>query len=197
MCYLCRKALDPPTNNNNPFRRPRRAQLNADGANVEHLQFMDGAAEQAEDEPEGYKHFCEHFRINPGSACTECNKCDLYQAEDEESVAQRAGDKAEREWRIRQGLTGNSSPSSGAETGTGTRTDKPRLQLPRSQGRRPALPQSRTLRPWQWDWQYENGKSKLTWKFWTEDIWVDGRWKMEAQALVDRLVETLIIVEVS
>lgn len=194
MCYLCRKALGSPTNNNNPFRRPRRPQLNADGDIVEHLQFMDGAAEQDEDEPSGYKHFCEHFRINPGSACTECNKCDLYQAEDEESVAQRAGDKAEREWRIRQGLTGN-SPSE--PSNSNNNVNKVQLQLPRSQGRRPNLPRSRTLRPWQWDWQYENGKSKLTWKFWTEDIWLDGRWKMEAQALIDRLVETLIIVEAS
>jgi hypothetical protein len=65
------------------------------------------AGEDAEpEEPEGYKHFCEHFRINPGSRCTECNKCDLYLAEDEEAVARRAGEKAEREWRMRQGMVG-------------------------------------------------------------------------------------------
>ena len=81
MCYLCRKALGPP----------------AGGA------WRSGAGEEEEG---GYRHFCEHFRVNPGKPCTECRKCDLYQAEDEDEVVRRAGEEAEREWRIKEGMVG-------------------------------------------------------------------------------------------
>jgi len=81
MCYLCRKALGPPANG------ARRG----------------GAGEEEE---EGYRHFCEHFRVNPGKPCTECRKCDLYRAENEDEVARRAGEEAEREWRIKEGMVG-------------------------------------------------------------------------------------------
>ncbi len=81
MCYLCRKALGPP----------------ADGAR------RSGAGEEEEG---GYRHFCEHFRVNPGKPCSECRKCDLYRAEDEDEVVRRAGEEAEREWRIKEGMVG-------------------------------------------------------------------------------------------
>lgn len=55
---------------------------------------------------EGYRHFCEHFRPNPGQKCTECNKCDLYKNEDEDEKVRRAGEEAEREWREREGMVG-------------------------------------------------------------------------------------------
>lgn len=55
---------------------------------------------------EGYRHFCEHFRPVPGRPCTECNKCDLYRNEDEDEVVRRAGEEAERLWRIREGMVG-------------------------------------------------------------------------------------------
>ena len=81
MCYLCRKALGPPANG---------ARRNGMG----------------EVEEEGYRHFCEHFRVNPGKPCTECRKCDLYRAENEDEVARRAGEQAERRWRIKEGMVG-------------------------------------------------------------------------------------------
>jgi hypothetical protein len=81
MCYLCRKALGPP----------------ADGAR------RGGAGEEEEG---GYRHFCEHFRVNPGKPCSECRKCDLYRAEDEDEVVRRAGEEAERQWRIKEGMVG-------------------------------------------------------------------------------------------
>lgn len=81
MCYLCRKALGPPS----------------DGSR------RGGAGEQEE---EGYRHFCEHFRVNPGKPCTECRKCDLYQAENEDEVVKRAGEEAERQWRTKEGMVG-------------------------------------------------------------------------------------------
>lgn len=52
---------------------------------------------------EGYRHFCQHFRP-AGGRCGECDRCDLYRGEDEEEVVRRAGERAEREWRAREGL---------------------------------------------------------------------------------------------
>lgn len=47
---------------------------------------------------EGYKHFCQHFRLVPGTACTDCDKCDLYIQEDEEAAIRGAAMKAEEEY---------------------------------------------------------------------------------------------------
>ncbi|KAF1353858.1 hypothetical protein BDV97DRAFT_290514 [Delphinella strobiligena] len=47
---------------------------------------------------EGYSHFCQHFRERPGTRCRECDKCDLYVAEDEDGVIKRAAQLAEKEW---------------------------------------------------------------------------------------------------
>lgn len=46
-----------------------------------------------------YDHFCKHFRIVPGSDCTECKKCDLYQKERDEVAVAKAAAKAENEWK--------------------------------------------------------------------------------------------------
>ncbi|KAE8355072.1 hypothetical protein BDV28DRAFT_129655 [Aspergillus coremiiformis] len=168
MCYLCRKGLSPPSKIP-PWFRPRpRAQENinpagemdGDGLNVDDEEF---------EEPEGYKHFCEHFRINPGSRCTECNKCELYQEEDEEAVARRAGEKAEREWRMQQGMAGvgvgpfqvNNSFSKQNKSAYG-------ISLP--------------------------GQGKH-WSYWLDEVWHGDRWKMEGQAFVDWVVERVIVIE--
>lgn len=82
MCYLCRTALGAPS-------------------------FMEyPRARQPAENREGYRHFCEHFRVNPGRPCTECRKCDLYRSEDEDAVVKRAGEIAEQEWRVREGMVG-------------------------------------------------------------------------------------------
>lgn len=78
MCYLCRKSLS------------------GDGSNGR------GGVAQGE----GYRHFCEHFRVNPGRPCDQCDKCDLYRAEDEDLIVRRAGEEAEREWRVKEGMVG-------------------------------------------------------------------------------------------
>ncbi|KAJ6258445.1 E3 ubiquitin-protein ligase [Drechslerella dactyloides] len=46
----------------------------------------------------GYKHFCQHFRQVPGTACSECDNCDLYVQEDESLVLKIAGERAQAEW---------------------------------------------------------------------------------------------------
>ena len=63
---------------------------------------------------EGYRHFCQHFRPK-GGRCGECDKCDLYKGEDEDVTVRRAGEVAEREWRIREGFMGKEG-----EIGLGT-----------------------------------------------------------------------------
>ncbi|EPS40818.1 hypothetical protein H072_5298 [Dactylellina haptotyla CBS 200.50] len=46
----------------------------------------------------GYKHFCQHFRQIPGTACGECDKCDLYVQENESLVLKMAGEQAQADW---------------------------------------------------------------------------------------------------
>ena len=59
---------------------------------------------------EGYRHFCQHFRPK-GGKCGDCDKCDLYKSEDEDEIVNRAGDIAEREWRIREGFSNQNHES--------------------------------------------------------------------------------------
>lgn len=77
MCYLCRTALGSPS-----------------------------SGQPAAADVEGYRHFCEHFRVNPGKPCTQCSKCDLYKSEDEDTIVKRAGEIAEKEWRVKEGMVG-------------------------------------------------------------------------------------------
>lgn len=182
MCYLCRKALGSPARPM-PARRVRGPPLRDvyDGA----AESLDGNASDEEEfeEPGGYKHFCEHFRINPGSRCTECSKCDLYQAEDEEAVARRAGEKAEREWLLRQG---NSDANNSAST-LGLRNVNQDLSAG-TEGNAPRSRASASL----WDLQLIPGKP---WGYWVYDVWMDGRWKLEGQALADWIVERVVVID--
>lgn len=70
-------------------------------------------------EGEGYRHFCEHFRPLPGRRCTECAKCDLYAGEDEDKAAREAGVRAEREWRVKEGMVGAKGLDEVARMGEG------------------------------------------------------------------------------
>ena len=54
---------------------------------------------------EGYSHFCQHFRP-AGGRCRDCDKCDLYKGDDDEGLIKVAGEKAEKEWREREGMVG-------------------------------------------------------------------------------------------
>ncbi|KAJ5096137.1 hypothetical protein NUU61_005493 [Penicillium alfredii] len=195
MCYLCRTALAPPPPvYQGHFRRyPRRRRVCGraayDGPADNHGDHPGGeqgagAAPAQEFEPEGYKHFCEHFRINPGSRCTECTKCDLYQAEDEEAVARRAGEKAEREWRIRQGVAGDDNTASAL----GVRN----VNLDLSFGTEGKASKRRASAS-PWDLQLTASGRPLA--YWFGDVWIEGRWKIEGQALVDWVVERVIVIE--
>ncbi|OOF89969.1 hypothetical protein ASPCADRAFT_135547 [Aspergillus carbonarius ITEM 5010] len=177
MCYLCRKALGAPIKPANRRGRPRpRRRVNL----VENLDPAAGPAghddefadEDEFEEMEGYKHFCEHFRINPGSHCTECNKCELYQDEDEEAVARRAGEKAEREWHARQGTAG-----------VGIGTLRVNNDFSASEGKRRGS--GRLI-------LHHQGKG---WSYWLDEVWRDGRWKLEGQTLVDWVVERILVID--
>lgn len=108
MCYLCRKGLsNPPT----PL-RVRRLAAAADGDDDDDGRARNrerggggGGGEEAGQGGEGYRHFCNHFRVS-GGRCDRCERCDLYKAEDEDVVVRRAGERAEREWRVREGMVG-------------------------------------------------------------------------------------------
>jgi len=41
-----------------------------------------------------------------GGRCTECDRCDLYRGEDEDRAVRKAGERAEKEWREREGMVG-------------------------------------------------------------------------------------------
>ncbi|KAF3899500.1 hypothetical protein GTR04_0795 [Trichophyton interdigitale] len=183
MCYICRKALG-------PKRRQRSNGRNNNGGGG--IRLLDGIANAESDndevgeEAEGYKHFCEHFRIIPGSACTECNKCGLYQTEDEEAVAQRAGEQAQQEWRIQQGMGVNTEDT--RTTGAAGTSHK---QNPTG-----ATP-SGIARVYDWDLQFDvtSGSRKFGLEFWTKDLWQNQRWKMEIQLLVDNAIDTLVVID--
>lgn len=179
MCYLCRRALGPPLNppqRRRPRRRPRRPHNeNIDPHNPYNPNEDPPSSsenDEQDDPPEGYSHYCEHFRINPGARCLECTKCELYQEEDEEAVARRAGERAEREWRLRQGMAG---------VGVGSTLHVNRdFSARHDDGRASRGPLAR-------------GKD---WMYWVDEVWRDGQWKMEGQAFVDWVVERVVVVEV-
>ncbi|KAK2785484.1 hypothetical protein FQN52_008394 [Onygenales sp. PD_12] len=173
------------------------------------------------DEPEGYRHFCEHFRINPGTRCSECTKCDLYLAEDEEAVARRAGERAERQWRVRQGLlnSNNNNPASvlGTAGVNAHGVEELRVKLNeiasgggRGYGYRGGYYRDRggygggsygyggVTGPWDRDWSssFDADGWKGWWQFWMWEVWRDGRWKGEGQGFVDWVVERVVVVQV-
>ena len=63
---------------------------------------------------EGYRHFCQHFRPASGP-CRQCERCDLYKNEDDEASVMKAGARAEREWREREGMAGVDGTGGGQE----------------------------------------------------------------------------------
>jgi hypothetical protein len=150
--------------------------LDPDGNN----EAPQGDSDDEEEEAGGYKHFCEHFRTNPGTRCTECNKCDLYLAEDEEAVARRAGEKAERDWRMRQEMLSSRVTGSAVST----RADNMRNAMPL-----PGIPPA-----YDWDSQPNRKSWRRPWRYWFGEVWQEGKWKKEAQMMIDWLAERVIVI---
>ncbi|EED18290.1 RING finger protein (Zin), putative [Talaromyces stipitatus ATCC 10500] len=196
MCYICRKALNGPSSRRQQqqgaVRNPFVAGREDDNNNA--------ADAEADEGDSGYKHFCEHFRVNPGTRCTECNKCELYFAEDEEVIARKAGEQAEREWRLRQSLMiDNANNTNNNDNNNNNPNNQNQNQRPGKQILNANLP----LR-----WQ-DNQSQKLgnrhpdlyriptmynhhhnrSWQYWLIEVWKEGRWKWELQGMADKLVE--------
>ncbi|PYH47191.1 E3 ubiquitin-protein ligase [Aspergillus saccharolyticus JOP 1030-1] len=193
MCYLCRKALGSTWGQDGAHggrgvggggRGRRRAAAVRRRNNAENIPLQAGRAQDhdvenedeeadaEEEELEGYTHFCSHFRINPGARCTECTKCELYQDEDEEAVARRAGEKAEREWHARHRGT-----ATGAAVG-GLRVNRD-FSTARSGMRSNEI----------------GAGPKWNWTYLVDEVWREGRWKLEGQAFVDWVVDRVVVVE--
>lgn len=111
MCYICRQGLGQKIPYRNPNLNPNPAQVQprnfpraVEAPNIIQQAFNAVAEDFG---GEGYNHFCQHFRP-VGGRCTDCEKCDLYKSENEDEIARRAGERAEKEWRIGEGkgLTG-------------------------------------------------------------------------------------------
>ncbi|KAL4924418.1 E3 ubiquitin-protein ligase [Aspergillus undulatus] len=179
MCYLCRKALGPPLRGAPRNRRRPRRQENIDPGDAEHEPV---AEDEYEEGNEGYRHFCEHFRVNPGARCTACNKCELYQDEDEEAVARRAGEKAEHEWRVRHQMAAGSGDGAGSGAGIPAVNVNHDLSVGTTRGATKYT--SMFTRP----------RGKSFW-YWVGEMWRTGQWKVEGQAAVDWVVERVIVIE--
>ncbi|KAL5336973.1 hypothetical protein BJX70DRAFT_371161 [Aspergillus crustosus] len=184
MCYLCRKALSPPLKSRNPRRQENINPLGnaADNPLLANInQQLEQDDDEEEEETEGYRHFCEHFRVNPGARCTSCNKCELYQDEDEEAVARRAGEKAEYEWRVRhQMAAGSETTGPGAARISSLSVNHDLSANDGRGGRRYSM----FLRP----------RGKSLW-YWVDEMWSTGQWKAEGQAAVDWVVERVIVIK--
>ena len=110
MCYVCRQGLGGKATVARNGQAPRARNGAAFGANMFRIGALlgeDGEDGGAYDEGagEGYRHFCQHFRPL-GGQCSQCEKCDLYRGEDEDELVRRAGERAERDWRKREGERG-------------------------------------------------------------------------------------------
>lgn len=175
MCYLCRKALGPPLRRAHHRRQENINPLDGGGA--------DPALDQEdEEEHEGYRHFCEHFRVNPGARCTACNKCELYQDEDEEAVARRAGERAEYEWRVRHQMA--NSPGADASTAAGSGIRSANVNHDFSIGTTRGGLSMMIMRP----------RGKSLW-YWIKGMWKSGQWKAEGQVLANWIVERAIVIQ--
>ncbi|RAL13699.1 E3 ubiquitin-protein ligase [Aspergillus homomorphus CBS 101889] len=182
----------PPQHNNEnipPFQHQqhnRNLEANTSDSDSDNNPQDEEEEEEEEEELEGYKHFCQHFRINPGAQCTECTKCELYQDEDEEAVARRAGEKAEREWHARHRGTATGAAVGGMRVNrdfSAARSSKEGGGRGGGRGRGDGGGGAHAYGP-EWGWSYL-----------VDEVWRDGRWKVEAQAFVDWVVDRVVVVE--
>ncbi|KAI0421049.1 hypothetical protein F5X98DRAFT_329941 [Xylaria grammica] len=69
---------------------------------------------------EGYQHFCQHFRPEgDGRQCTECNKCNLWEAENTDAILRNAKADAERRWRETERRELSNAEKAYLESGSG------------------------------------------------------------------------------
>lgn len=90
---------------------------------------------------EGYRHYCDHFRPDGDpTPCKECDRCNLWESEDQDRVLREAREDAERKWKALEKRDLSGSEKAYLETGVASsqaNVSAGRLFL---SGKRPTVP---------------------------------------------------------
>lgn len=88
----------------------------------------------------GYRHFCEHFRPEGDPRkCSECNKCNLWEAENTDEVLRKAREEAERKWKETERRELSGAEKAFLETGVASQPGPRALKMALHRGRWPTL----------------------------------------------------------
>lgn len=89
---------------------------------------------------EGYRHFCDHFRPDGDPhPCKECDRCNLWESEDTDSVLQQAREEAERKWKEMESRELSGSERAFLETGVATLRANSHVDRMISRGKIPTI----------------------------------------------------------
>lgn len=90
---------------------------------------------------EGYRHFCDHFRPDGDpKPCTQCDRCNLWESEDIDSVLTEAREVAEKKWRETEKRELSGEEKAYLETGVASRGVSSRIDQFLTSGTSATLP---------------------------------------------------------
>ncbi|KAK3319267.1 hypothetical protein B0H66DRAFT_559105 [Apodospora peruviana] len=89
----------------------------------------------------GYRHFCDHFRPEGDPRrCTQCNRCNLWETENTETVLRHAKEEAERKWKETENRELSGAERAFLETGLAVQgTGKRNVEDALKNGRLPTM----------------------------------------------------------
>ncbi|KAK9435050.1 RING finger protein (Zin) [Metarhizium brunneum] len=89
---------------------------------------------------EGYRHFCDHFRPDGDPRpCTQCDRCNLWESEDIDTVLREAREVAEKKWRETEKRELSGAEMAYLETGVASRNANSRIDQLLTNGTSPTL----------------------------------------------------------
>lgn len=89
---------------------------------------------------EGYRHFCDHFRPDGDPRpCTQCDRCNLWESEDIDTVLREAREVAEKKWRETEKRELSGAEMAYLETGVASRSANSRIDQLLTNGTSPTL----------------------------------------------------------
>ncbi|KID97868.1 RING finger protein (Zin), partial [Metarhizium majus ARSEF 297] len=89
---------------------------------------------------EGYRHFCDHFRPDGDPRpCTQCDRCNLWESEDIDTVLREAREVAEKKWRETEKRELSGAEMAYLETGVASRSANSRIDQLLTSGTSPTL----------------------------------------------------------
>ncbi|KID92387.1 RING finger protein (Zin) [Metarhizium guizhouense ARSEF 977] len=89
---------------------------------------------------EGYRHFCDHFRPDGDPRpCTQCDRCNLWESEDIDTVLREAREVAEKKWRETEKRELSGAEMAYLETGVASRSANSRIDQLLTSGISPTL----------------------------------------------------------